>query len=107
MADEWLKEGGEDVRKSTVMMLNNIQEEREVPKQWTEMLIKSIHKNKKDIHDFRNQKGLLITSVLSKVLEKIYYNSNINKIKNGNLNSNVDPRKDEAQLIISSSYKHY
>ena len=30
---EWLKEGEEDIRKSTVMMLNNIQDEREVPKQ--------------------------------------------------------------------------
>ena len=52
----------------------------EAAKQWLTVLIKSIQKNKKDVHNFINQRGMFMTSMLSKVLEKIYHNRNQTKL---------------------------
>lgn len=52
---EFLKDGGIDIKRSTLMMLNMLQDTGEVPGQWSKMLIKSIHKNNIDPHDFKNQ----------------------------------------------------
>ena len=62
------------------------------------MLIKSIHKNKKDEHDFKNQRGLFITSILSKVLEKIYYNRNLEKFHQGTSKFQTGSRKGRSTI---------
>ena len=95
---EFLKDGGIDIKRSTLMMLNMLQDTGEVPGQWSRMLIKSIHKNNKDPHDFKNQRGLFITSILSKLLEKIYYNRNYSKFDKGISNYQCGARKRRSTL---------
>ena len=90
---------GSDLRKSTLLMLNLIQKEFEMPDECSKILTKSIHKNNRDAHDFRNQRGLFLTSILSKILEKVYYNRNYLKTVN-----NIRPKK-ETLLTIYSFYR--
>ena len=84
---EYLKYGGgEDLINSIVEMMNEIMEVRIIPKEWRDVKIKSIYKKKGKKQQLANQRGLFITSIIAKVLEKIIYNRNI-----GIIDSNLSP----------------
>ena len=54
--NESLKEGGREMRKSIVILFQDLLNEMYVPKQWEEMKIKSIHKNKGKRTQMKKQK---------------------------------------------------
>ena len=45
---EWIKLGGEVMVKSLTEMFKKIDTEKEIPSQWEEVIIQSIHKKKRD-----------------------------------------------------------
>ena len=69
--------------KSIHVMLNEISKTRNIPLEWQTMKIKSIYKNKGSRKQMKNQRGLFITNILSKLMEKILYNRNVQVLRNG------------------------
>eukprot|EP00794_Sanderia_malayensis_P020626 gene20626-22661_t len=68
--NELIKWGGPEMTKSIHKMFNKIISEGP-PKQWSKMTIKSIYKNKGSKSEVGNRRGIFLTSVMSKLLEKI------------------------------------
>ena len=73
---ELVKWAGEDLEKSIKIMLNQSIEEKEIPEEWKNMKIKSIYKNKGSKKKVKNRRGLFLTNILSKCMEKIISNRN-------------------------------
>ena len=63
-------EAGEEMVKSLKIMFNRILKEHSIPRQWTEMTIKSIHKKGSKMM-MENRRGLFLTSIISKVFERV------------------------------------
>ena len=75
-----LKNSGSDVIQSLNIMLNEIDKQKIIPNEWIELIIKSIYKNKGKRCDMENRRGLFITSIISKLYEKIKLNKNEDKL---------------------------
>ena len=68
--NELIIEGGVEMLKSIHYIFNAMVQENKIPKQWTCMKIKTIHKKgSKMVMD--NKRGLFLTNVLSKVFERV------------------------------------
>lgn len=68
--NEMIIEGGEEMVKSITTMCNRIAEENVIPREWEDMVVKTIYKNKGSRMEVGNRRGLFLTSVMSKVYEK-------------------------------------
>ena len=69
-------------------MTKKILKDLEIPKQWENMKIKSIYKNKGSRDDMKNRRGIFLMSVVSKlferiILKKIQENINMDECQNG------------------------
>ena len=80
---ELIKYAGEDLEKSTLMMLNELATNMVVAKEWEEMVIKSIGKAKGDQQMMKNKRGLFLTNIVSKVMEKMIKNRTKDKTEEG------------------------
>ena len=69
--NEMIKMGGREMVISIWMMFNKIFKDGIIPEQWEAMKIKSIYKNKGSKKEVTNRRGIFLTSVLSKLFEKI------------------------------------
>ena len=58
--NEMLLHAGNDLTESIVAMINAVFVQG-VPKQWNEMTIKSIYKNKGSRHEMKNRRGIFLT----------------------------------------------
>ena len=65
---------GEDLRKSILKMINKLTERYTVPKEWRDMIIKSISKGKGDLRSMDSRRGLFLTNIISKIVEKLIKN---------------------------------
>ena len=72
--NEMIKNGGKEMEKSIVKMFNKILKEGTTPRQWENMKIKSIYKNKGSRKEVKNRRGIFITNIISKVFEKALIN---------------------------------
>ena len=68
--NEMIIEGGEEMVKTMTGLFNKILKEMETPKQWEDMRIKSIYKNKGRRTEMANRREIFLTSVIGKVFEK-------------------------------------
>ena len=72
---EWsnsiLKHSGSDIINSLKIILNEIEQQHVIPREWQELIVKSIYKNKGKRNDMENRRGLFISSIISKLYEKI------------------------------------
>ena len=68
--NEMIIHGGESIKKSIHLALSEINGNEIVPNEWEELIIKSIHK-KGSRHELGNRRGLFITSIMSKLNEKM------------------------------------
>ena len=68
--NEMISGGGEEMVKTLTGLFNKILTEMETPRQWEEMRIKSIYKNKGKRTEMTNRRGIFLTSVVGKVFEK-------------------------------------
>ena len=71
--NEIIIEAGEEMTISLTHMFNAIMKEMTIPKQWTDMIIQSIHKKGTKAH-MENRRGLFLTNIISKVFEKVLDN---------------------------------
>ena len=71
---EFIKHGGEDLEVSTLHMINELVTNFLIPLEWLEMIIKSIGKKKGDTRSMDSKRGLFLTNILSKMVEKMIKN---------------------------------
>ena len=67
---EMIVDGGEEMIRSITKMADKVKTNLEIPSQWHDMLIRSIHK-KGEKKDLNNERGLFKTNINSKVFEKV------------------------------------
>ena len=82
-SNELLKNSGTDISKSINIILNEIGQQQIIPIEWEELIVKSIYKNKGNRNDIENRRGLFITSIISKLYEKIKLARNEENINKG------------------------
>ena len=71
---EWVKWAGKDLEQSIKMMLNSWLEKKDYPVEWKQMNIKSISKDGRKKMKMENRRGLFLTNILSKIMEKVLIN---------------------------------
>ncbi len=65
---------GKDLKMSILKMINKLVEGYTVPKEWRHMIIKSIYKGKGEIRSMDSKRGLFLTNIISKLVEKLMKN---------------------------------
>ena len=93
--NEMLLHAGNDLIESIVAMINAVFVQG-VPKQWNEMTIKSIYKNKGSRHEMKNRRGIFLTNIMSKVCEKILLKRNERIIDSNTSESQCGGRKNRG-----------
>ena len=68
---EWLIEGGDEMKKSLEILYNRIEQEGIIPKQWQQVITKSVDKKGNGEELSKSQRGLFLVNIVSKVYEKI------------------------------------
>ena len=63
--------GGHSLLISILIMINYIKKEKNIPEIWDNVIIQTIYKNKRSKKKLENYRGIFITSILSKILEKL------------------------------------
>ena len=66
-----MKHAGDDLDKSILTMINEMARNNVVAEEWEEMIIKSIRKAKGDHQVMKTKRGLFLTNIISKVMEKM------------------------------------
>ena len=67
---EWLIEGGDEMIKSLEILYNTIEQEKIIPKQWQQVIIKYVDKKGSGEKLSKNQRVLFLVSTVSKVHER-------------------------------------
>ena len=71
ITNEMIKNGGHYLHMCLLEMFNRITETEKMPAEWTNVVIKSVYKNKGKKEELKNQRGLFLTQSLSKLYEKL------------------------------------
>ena len=77
-----IKNGGDEMIKSIVNISNQVDKQRQIPDEWEQMQIRSIHK-KGNKMEMSNKRGLFLTNNISKVYERIVKQRNDIKFRDG------------------------
>ena len=64
---EWFIERGDRMKKGLEILYNRIQQEKIIPKQLQQVIIKSINKKESGEELSKNQRGLFLVNIVSKV----------------------------------------
>ena len=80
---EMVKYAGEDLDNSTLTMINELTTNGTCPTEWEDMIIKSISKGKGDLKTMGSKRGLFLTNIISKVIEKLIKNRTKDKVEQG------------------------
>ena len=87
---------GEDLKKSVLVICNNIKNQLIIPKYLLKIFITSIPKKLKSLLNLEYQRGLFLVPKLRAVLSKLIYNSIISEIENNLTNSNIGSCKGKS-----------
>ena len=68
--NEVILDGGEEMDQSILKLFNRLEDERMLPSDWKEVIIKTLNKQG-TVLEMENKRGLFITDVLSKLYEKV------------------------------------
>ena len=79
---EWVENAGKDLEESIKIMMNETLRSKEPPKEWKGMRIKVTTKNKKKKMEMEYKRGLFLTNIISKCVEKVLLNRRQETIKN-------------------------
>ena len=71
---EFIKNAGKDLDESILKMVNELAACFLVPEEWEEMVVKSISKGKGDLKAMISKRGLFLTNIASKLMEKMIKN---------------------------------
>ena len=91
-----LKNIGDDLKKSLLILCNKIKKENHLPAILRDAVISAIPKNKKNQLKLENQRGIFLTNKVKSVLMKLIYNSIIEDVEDNLSESNIGARKDRA-----------
>ena len=80
---EMVKHAGKDLDKSMLEMINELATNNMTVEEWEEMVIKSIGKGKGDQQSMDSKRGLFLTNIVSKVMEKLIKNRTKNDVEEG------------------------
>ena len=80
--NEMIKWGGKEMIKSLTNIFNIVLKTQKIPREWGKMTIMVIHKKKSRLK-IENKRGLFLTNVISKVLEKILKERNKESTRKG------------------------
>ena len=80
---EMVKHAGDDLDKSILTMINEMTHNNVVADEWEEMIIKAISKGKGDLQAMGSKRGLFLTNILSKVVEKLIKNRTKPTVESG------------------------
>ena len=72
---EWFIEKGDEMIKILEILYNRIQQEKIRPKQWQQVIKKPVNKKGSDEELRKNQRGLFVVNIVSKVYEKVKKNT--------------------------------
>ena len=86
--NEMLKYGGDEMKISLHKIYDKILNEMSIPSEWEMMQIKSTYKQKGEMTNIKNRRGLILTSIVGKFFEKVIMRENegsveISKYQNG------------------------
>ena len=81
---EWIKLGGKVMLESLTKMFRKIEEQKEIPSQWEEVVIQSIQKKKGTTLE-ETERGIFLTNIVSKTYERV------KKIQNEEIINNISP----------------
>ena len=108
---EWITQAGKDLEESIILMLNEIRKQKQQPEQWDFMRIKSTTKKKSKRMDMNYKRGLFLTNILSKCMERILLNRNkgtLNESMQPFQNGGVDNRSiADVQFVINSTIAEF
>ena len=79
--NEMILEGKKEMVQSLQIIFNSMLEEMTTPKQWEEVKVKSIYKNKGSYMEIKNRRGIFLTSIIGKVFEKTIMEEQMNRVK--------------------------
>ena len=77
---EWIENAGKDMEESIILMMNESRKNKIQPEQWSNMRIKSTTKKPKKRMDMNYKRGLFMTNILSKCMERIFLNRHKEKL---------------------------
>ena len=87
---DMIANSGNKIIRSLCVLYNSVLQSKEVPREWQELNIKSIYKNKGSKEDLKNQRGLFLSQTITKMFEKMVLNrihedldNNITDFQNG------------------------
>ena len=69
--NEFFKNAGSSLLLSLLFILNEIKRLKTIPEQWNTVIIQTMYKNKGSKKKLENYRGIFLTSILSKLLEKL------------------------------------
>ena len=76
---EWLIEGGDEMIENLEILYNRIEQEKIIPKEWQQVITKSVDKKGSGEELSKSQSGLFLLNIVSKVYEKIQKTQNETK----------------------------
>ena len=100
---EWILHAGKEMEESIKLMLNEVVKEKMQPDQWRNMRIKSITKKAIKRMEMNYKRGLFLTNVLSKCMERILLNRNkeqLDRSMQPNQNGGVNQRSTADVLFM-------
>ena len=95
--NEFIIEGGIEMKKSLLKLVNRMEVDGVTPQMWNSVLIKSAHK-KGSVLDLDNKRGLFITEIISKVYEKVIKNRNRQTIERSLSDNQTGGLRDRATI---------
>ena len=69
---ELFKNAGNSLLLSLLFMSNEIKRLKTIPEEWNTVVIQTMYKNKGSKKKLKNYRGIFLTSILSKLLEKLF-----------------------------------
>ena len=79
---EWINEGGEEMVQCLANLFNRVEEENEIPIQWSETKIETVYKAGKKERIPESQRGMFLMNIMCKVYERVKKLQNENKQEN-------------------------
>ena len=71
---ELIKHAGKDLEESILTMVNELTANNIIAEEWAEMIIKAISKGKGDLKTMGSKRGLFLSNIISKAIEKLIKN---------------------------------
>ena len=92
--NEFILEGGEEMVKSLQKLFNRMSEENIIPKEWENMDIETIYKNKGSRIEVTNRRGLFFNKYSEQSLRK----SNHDKDRRNNYDINIPKWRENGKI---------